>query len=65
MKYEQMTREQLKELAKEKYKNGKFTKTAIAAQRELYNRSHWDIEERYVFDNGYIERDIVDVQYNG
>lgn len=38
---EQLPEEELRELAKEKNKNGVATKAALAAQRILYERLHW------------------------
>lgn len=65
MRYTKMTDKELKEVAKGKNKQtGCFKKTAIAAQRELWSRNHWIDEERLI-DDGYQERSIEDVQYNG
>lgn len=61
-----MTDEELKELAKERNKKtGCFKKTALSAQYELWNRNHWDMEQDRFEDDGVLDRDIVDVQYNG
>ena len=59
--YGSLSDEELRELAKKKYKkSGLFTKSAIRAQRELWRRNHW-----FVSDRADDERDLLDVQYNG
>lgn len=64
-RYSSMTDEELKELAKQRNKKtGCFKKTALSAQRELWNRKHWETEQDRICDE-VIDRDIVDVQYNG
>ena len=60
-KYKQMTNDELKELANQKNKRtGNATKVALAAQRELWNRTHWETDDR-----SYEDRSIEDIQYNG
>lgn len=64
-RYSSMTDEELKELAKERNKKtGCFKKTAISAQQELWKRNHWVSEDR-TQDDGYSDRGIEDIQYNG
>ena len=64
-KYGSMSDDELRELAKEKFRaSGRFTKSAIRAQEELYNRHHWCVSDsHYIADDD--GRDLVDVQYNG
>lgn len=65
-RYEKMSDEELRELAKGRNKRtGCFKNTAISAQRELWKRHHWGASECGSVDNGYIDRPIEDVQYNG
>lgn len=64
-RYDKMTDEELKEEAKRRRKkDGSYTKTAISAQQELWKRTHWT-SNRASYDNGYIDRGIEDIQYNG
>ena len=69
MRYTDMTEEELNVLANKKKKNGSFTQQAITAQRELWNRTHYEIDnvlEEYCdgyYDDGYEEMDILSRQY--
>jgi len=64
-RYEAMSNEELKELAKQRVKKtGCFSKVALAAQKELWKRSHWDVFDPTEFGEGS-ERDLNDLQYNG
>lgn len=60
-----MTDDQLKNEAKGKFKNGRMTRSARAAQEELWDRFHWKISEKPYVDDGITDRKIEDVQYNG
>lgn len=65
-RYSSMTDEELKELAKERNKRtGCFKKTALSAQKELWNRNHWGADEDRLHDDGYTDRSIEELQYNG
>lgn len=67
-KYEKMSNEELLVLSTQKYKNGCYTKIAISAQLELYNRNHYDVYDRgWTFDDLDLdnERTVEDVDYNG
>lgn len=65
-RYSSMTDEELKELAKERNKRtGCFKKTALSAQRELWNRNHWGVSDELLVDDENIDRTIEDIQYNG
>lgn len=61
-----MSDEELKELAKERNKQtGCFKKTALAAQRELWNRTHWNTYDDIVVEVDGYDRSIEEIQYNG
>lgn len=68
-KYTQMSEEELKILANNKKQNGCYTQQALAAQRELWCRTHYEIDnalEEYCggyYDDGYKELDILSQQY--
>lgn len=68
-KYTKMSEEELKILANNKKKNGCYTQQALAAQRELWCRTHYEIDnalEEYCdgyYDDGYKELDILSQQY--
>ena len=66
-RYEQMTDDELRELAKQKVKKtGSFKQTALAAQRELYRRYHWETtDDVYSVLDDYVDRSVEDIQYNG
>ena len=65
-RYSSMIDEELKELAKGRNKQtGCFKKTAISAQRELWNRHHWATDEDINLDDGISDRTTEDIQYNG
>ena len=60
-----MSDEELLELAKQKTKKtGCFKKTALKAQDELWRRHHWTDNNR-TYDDGFTERPIEDIDYNG
>lgn len=60
-----MSDDELRALSKEKNKKtGSFKRTALAAQKELWERTHWDVADPFVADD-YTDRSIEDVQYNG
>ena len=64
-RYSAMSDAELKELAKGRNKQtGCFKKTAISAQQELWRRNHW-VSEGRMHDDGYTDRSIEDIQYNG
>lgn len=64
-KYKTMTDDELKELAKQKNKRTGCAKmSALEAQRELWNRHHWDIRETRP-DDAVSDRSIADIDYNG
>lgn len=64
-RYERMSDDELTVLAKERVKaTGAYKQTAIRAQRELYNRHHWTLNEAS-YDDGVIERRTEDIDYNG
>lgn len=65
-RYEKMSDDELRELAKQRAKDtGCFKNTALAAQRELWKRTHWDTcDDIEVATAGY-DRSIEDIQYNG
>lgn len=60
-----MTDTELKEKAKERFKNGKFTKPALEAQRVIWENFHWHSNKKSSYDNGYVDLNIEDIQYNG
>ena len=68
-KYTKMSEEELKILANNKKKNGSYTQQALSAQRELWKRTHYEIDntlEEYCggyYDDGYKEIDILSQQY--
>ena len=65
-RYELMSEDELKELAKERNKRtGCFKKTALSAQTELYRRTHWEVADPFVADEEVVDRAIEDIQYNG
>lgn len=64
-RYETMSDDELRELSKQKVKKtGCFSKVALAAQRELWNRKHWNTIDVTEIDD-FADRDICDLQYNG
>lgn len=64
-RYSLMTDEELRELAKGRNKKtGCFKRTAISAQQELWKRHHWVKEDR-IQDDGYTEKGIEEIDYNG
>lgn len=64
-RYSSMTDEELRELAKGRNKKtGCFKKTAISAQQELWRRNHWVTEDR-IQDDGYTDKSIEEIDYNG
>ncbi len=69
MRLKDMKDEELKILANKRKKNGSFTSQAIKAQTELWNRTHYKIDnvlEEYCggyYDDGYSEYDILSMQY--
>lgn len=64
-RYKSMSDDELRALSKEKNKKtGSFKQTALAAQKELWERTHWDVTDPFVADD-YTDRSIEDVQYNG
>ena len=64
-RYETMSDDELRELSKQKVKKtGCFSRVALAAQRELWNRKHWNTVDVTEFDQ-YADRDLNDIQYNG
>ena len=64
-RYETMSDDELRELSKQKVKKtGCFSKVALAAQRELWNRKHWNTIDVTELD-AFADRDICDLQYNG
>ena len=64
-RYEAMSDEELRELSKQKNKkNGCFSRVALAAQRELWDRKHWNTIDITEIDQ-YVDRDLNDLQYNG
>lgn len=63
-----MTEKELKLLAVQKKKNGCYTSRALAAQRKLWEESHYPTNylEEYKngsYDNGYEVIDILSLQY--
>lgn len=68
-KYTKMTEEELKILSNKKKKNGCYTQQALIAQKELWCRTHYKIDnalEEYCdgyYDDGYKELDILSQQY--
>lgn len=68
-KYSLMSDQQLKEEACKKTKKGAYRKNAICAQKELWERNHWkmenDLEYRIAIREGETDRTIEDMQYNG
>lgn len=65
-RYKAMSDEELRELSKQKVKStGCFKRTALAAQKELWERHHWNTDNSATIDDGFIDRDIDDIQYNG
>lgn len=68
-KYTEMTEEELKILSNKKKNDGCYTQQALAAQKELWNRIHYEIdntlEEHYdgCYDDGYKEIDVLSQQY--
>lgn len=64
-RYEIMSDDELRELSKQKVKKtGCFSRVALAAQRELWNRKHWNTVDVTELDQ-YADRDLNDIQYNG
>ena len=65
-RYATMSDDELKELAKQKVKRtGCFSKVALAAQRELWNRKHWNTYDDIVVEIRGYDQTIEDIQYNG
>lgn len=67
-RYTSMEESKLKELSKQKNKStGCFTKEALAAQRELWTRNHWNTMDpgKLKHIDEYADRDLNDLQYNG
>ena len=63
-RYDKMSDNELRDLAKQKVKKtGLYKEFAIEAQHELWKRRHWETDDKVL--NDVIDRDIVDVQYNG
>lgn len=65
--YAKMSDAELRTLAGKRHKgSGCYTEEAIKAQRELWERSHWDTKEEYYY-NAVCDnpRSIEDIQYNG
>lgn len=61
-RYESMSGEELKELSKQRVKKtGCFSKVALAAQKELWKRFHWDATEQTEFDTNS-DRELNDIQ---
>lgn len=64
-RYETMSDDELRELSKQKVKKtGCFSRVALAAQKELWNRKHWNTIDVTELDQ-FADRDINDIQYNG
>ena len=64
-RYELMSDEELRALSMQKTKKtGCFSRTALAAQRELYNRKHWEVSSPKGISSD-LDRDLSDIQYNG
>ena len=68
-RYSLMSEEQLREAAIKKTKKGAYKKTAICAQKELWERNRWimenDMEYEKIIEESDIDRTIEDIQYNG
>jgi len=65
-RYTTMSEDELKELAKQRVKRtGCFSKVALAAQRELWNRTHWNTYDDIVVEVDGHDRSIEEIQYNG
>ena len=68
-KYGLMSDQQLKEEARKKTKKGAYKKTAICAQKELWERNYWvmenDLEYEMAIRDCETDRTIEDMQYNG
>lgn len=64
-RYSSLSDDELREIALQKNKStGVFKRSAIAAQRELWDRYHWSVSDICVADD-VCDRDLSDVQYNG
>lgn len=65
-RYTTMSDDELRELSKQKVKKtGCFSRVALAAQRELWNRKHWNTYDDVVVEINGLDRSIEDIQYNG
>ena len=64
-RYKTMSDDELRELAKQRVKKtGCFSKVALAAQRELWSRYHWNTIDITELDD-FADRSLEDIQYNG
>lgn len=64
-KFQMMTDEELRELSVQKFKNGRYKKAALYAQRELWERRNWGTKEDPFIDDGHHDVTIEDLQYEG
>lgn len=59
-----MSDDELRVLANKRVKStGRFTKSALRAQTELYKRKRWETSDKHVCDMD--EKDICELQYQG
>lgn len=64
-RYKSMSDDELRALSVERNKKtGCYKKTALAAQRELWARTHWETYDPTDIES-FEDRDICDLQYNG
>lgn len=64
-RYTAMRDDELRELAMQRVKKtGCFKQTALAAQRELWKRKHWETNDEPDEEDVW-GRSIEDIQYNG
>lgn len=63
--FTKLSDDELKELSKAKSKRtGCFKTSAIKAQRELWERYHWNVKRVRISDD-VVDMDVLDKQYNG
>lgn len=62
IKLSKMTENELRELSLQKKKNGCYTSRALAAQRKLWEKSHYPTHDEE-YDNGYEVIDALRRQY--
>lgn len=65
IKLKEMTYEQLREVSLQRKSNGSFTSKALQAQRMLWDINHWGNSKKSTIDNGYVDKNIHDIDYNG